>query len=564
MHVFRKRCGCIALSFCLAIFPVIGVRGEQTDIGAGYGGTAAWTVDETDAVTAQPDGVNAPVLLEEGEKAAFHVTIPESGTYAVRICYTAQEGKGANIGFGLAVDGDYPYPEMANLELPRLWRSVFLDESVENNQRKPVEEEVVQESRFILADSSGKYNTPFTFDLAAGTHTLTLDVQMERVSIEEISLIRTVPLHAYTEYAAAHAGAEKAVKPLVIEAERATLKSNKSILPLNDRTSPKTTPYHHSNVIYNSIGGDSWKMPGQWIEWTVDVEREGLYCLDFRFKQSYKLGGSVYRTLYIDGQIPFAEAQSLEFTYGSGWQSLRLGDENGSYGFYLTPGPHTIRLEVTSGKYAGIINQVDALVTRLNAVYRQVLMITGITPDMYRDYEFDKLIPETLVEMDRNSGELKEVSANLAHISGTSSGSNVAALQRLIRQLDNMAKDSTSIPKNFQNSDFQNNITSLASWIYTERTQPLELDSFVLNPTDTSLAKPNGGFWGTLSHYIVQYVYSYLIDYNMVADGPAGGEAITVWVPSGRDQAQILRNLTSDSALVDKGISANIQLIAAG
>ena len=86
MHVFRKRCGCIALSFCLAIFPVIGVRGEQTDIGAGYGGTAAWTVDETDAVTAQPDGVNAPVLLEEGEKAAFHVTIPESGTYAVRIC----------------------------------------------------------------------------------------------------------------------------------------------------------------------------------------------------------------------------------------------------------------------------------------------------------------------------------------------------------------------------------------------------------------------------------------------------------------------------------------------
>lgn len=48
-----------------------------------------------------------------------------------------------------------------------------------------------------------------------------------------------------------------------------------------------------------------------------------------------------------------------------------------------------------------------------------------------------------------------------------------------------MAQDSTTIPKNFQNSDFQNNITSLASWIYTERTQPLELVLSVLSPPDT-------------------------------------------------------------------------------
>lgn len=62
----------------------------------------------------------------------------------------------------------------------------------------------------------------------------------------------------------------------------------------------------------------------------------------------------------------------------------------------------------------------------------------------------------------------------------------------------------------------------------------------------------------------MQYVYSYVTDYNMVSEGQAGNETITVWVPSGRDQAQILRNLTSDSELVDQGISANIQLIAAG
>lgn len=356
MRVFRRSCGCIALAFWLAFCPVTGAWEAKAETGAGVeDSAAAWTTDETNVVAAQPEGQSAPVVLEEGGKAAYTVEVPSAGTYAIRIRYTAQEGKGANIGFGLALDGEYPYPEMANLELPRLWKSVFLDDSVDKNQRKPAEEEVVQENSVLLADNSGKYNAPFTFPLSAGIHTLTIDVQTEKVSVEEIALVETKPLGSYAEYAAAHTEAT-ASEPLTIEAERASLKSNKSILPLNDRTSPKTTPYHHSNVVYNSIGGDSWKMPGQWIEWTVQVEEAGLYCLDFRFKQSYKLNGSVYRKLYIDGEIPFAEAQALEFPYASGWQSQRLGDDDGSYAFYLSEGTHTLRLEVTTGEYAAIVD----------------------------------------------------------------------------------------------------------------------------------------------------------------------------------------------------------------
>lgn len=60
---------------------------------------------------------------------------------------------------------------------------------------------------------------------------------------------------------------------------------------------------------------------------------------------------------------------------------------------------------------------MDALVTRLNAVYRQVLMITGISPDMYRDYEFEKLIPDTLTEMGVIADELRSVSDALAQMS---------------------------------------------------------------------------------------------------------------------------------------------------
>lgn len=509
MRGFLKRCSCLFLAVCLA-FPLntaVGAEeGETQDTGAE---PSVWTADETTAVEAVPVAAEGAVELGEGDTAEWKVTLPQAGTYAVLLYYTAVENKGANIGFSFAVDGEYPYEEMQNLELNRLWRSVFLDESVEINQRKPEEEEVFEESRILLSDNSGKYNMPFSFSLSAGEHTLTMSVQTEKVSIRRIALAQTASVPTYAEYAAEHVGEQPASAPITFEAERASLKSNKSILPLNDRTSPKTTPYHHSNVIYNSIGGDSWGMPGQWIEWTVDVKEAGLYCLDFRFKQSYKLNAAVYRSLYIDGELPFVEAQELEFPYASGWQSLRLGDDSGSYQFYLSEGTHTIRLQVTTGRYAQIIEQVDALVDRLNRVYRQILVITGISPDMYRDYEFNKLIPDTLVEMAEISAALQSVIDQLDNLSEKSSGSDVSAIERLIRQLNNMSEDSTTIPKNFQNSDFQNNITSLASWMSDLRSQPLELDSAVLNPLEADIPAAGAGFLKTFSHYMIQFFYRF-------------------------------------------------------
>ena len=118
MRVFRRSCGCIALAFWLAFCPVTGAWEAKAETGAGVeDSAAAWTTDETNVVAAQPEGQSAPVVLEEGGKAAYTVEVPSAGTYAIRIRYTAQEGKGANIGFGFALDGEYPYPEMANLSL---------------------------------------------------------------------------------------------------------------------------------------------------------------------------------------------------------------------------------------------------------------------------------------------------------------------------------------------------------------------------------------------------------------------------------------------------------------
>lgn len=68
-------------------------------------------------------------------------------------------------------------------------------------------------------------------------------------------------------------GAALAGKSLFIEAEAADYKSDQTLYPLNDRTSPNSTPYDHKCVKYNTIGADHWQMPGQWLEWDIEVPR---------------------------------------------------------------------------------------------------------------------------------------------------------------------------------------------------------------------------------------------------------------------------------------------------
>ena len=101
----------------------------------------------------------------------------------------------------------------------------------------------------------------------------------------------------------------------VIEAEGESIKSDQSLYPLTDRTSPTVTPYSASKIVYNAVGGAQWKTVGQWIEWPVDIPEDGLYEIALHFKQNLKTDAMSVRELTIDGQLPFAQADSLTFAY---------------------------------------------------------------------------------------------------------------------------------------------------------------------------------------------------------------------------------------------------------
>ena len=74
---------------------------------------------------------------------------------------------------------------------------------------------------------------------------------------------------------------------LAIQGEDAVAKSSPTLYPLSERSSPSVSPYSASKVRINTIGGFNWRLPGQWIEWELDVPESGLYKIAFKSQQNF-------------------------------------------------------------------------------------------------------------------------------------------------------------------------------------------------------------------------------------------------------------------------------------
>ena len=367
---------------------------------------------------------------------------------------------------------------------------------------------------------------------------------------------------SYSEVSQKYSDKEEASKEAVItlQGEEATSKSSQMLYPLSDKDSPSVYPYDWSRIVYNTIGGNQWTNSGEWIEWEFEVKESGLYYLSAHFKQSLKNSRSSVRAITVDGKSPFEEARNWIFPYDSVWQSEWFADENGEpYAIYLEKGKHTIRLTVTLGDYSEIISEACELLESLNGVYRSIIAISGANPDQYRDYRFDKVIPETIEDMRVLSEELKNLEKKIMKLE--SNNKTVSDIQRVYIQLDMMLEDTDTISRRL--TSFKDNIASYGTWINQQRGQPLEIDWIRLSAKSSELQKGDAGFLGRLAHNMKRFFVSFVTDYEKIGQTQLDSDsAIKVWMTTSQDQAQILRQLIVSDFIPKTGISAEVQLVS--
>lgn len=492
----------------------------------------------------------------------WDVPVEHPGLYQLRVRYLPIEGKSSAIERQVGINRQIPFREADVVTFDRVWGN--RDESVSRDDRgndlrpRQVEKPVWQIS--AVKDSEGYYEDPYLFYFDKGTQSVSLSALREPMLIDYIELYQDTELQTYEEVKKNYD--TQGIQPvenqyILVQAEDAVRKSSPTLYPLSDRSSASVVPYDVSKLRINTIGGLNWKYPGQWIEWEIEVEEDGLYQMAFKLKQDQLRGINVTRSLTVDGQVPFAEMKRLRYRYSTDWQMDVLGGEN-PYLFHLTKGTHRIRLTVSLGEMAPLLRTVESSILQLNEMYRKILMITSNSPDPYRDYQLDKRVPDMLDVFAEQAETLQQVADYLEDTTGERSD-KVAVLHSVVRQLNDMIKAPETVAGRLDS--FKTNVGGLGTWILTVREQPLILDYLVVSSPGSKLPKAEASLGQAIGHELGAFVASYTEDYNSIGNVAKKQNSINVWITTGRDQAQVMKALIDDDFTPESGISVQLRLV---
>ena len=401
------------------------------------------------------------LLTTDGDSVTWNLKVPKAGLYAIAMDYYTVEGYGSEIERNLYIDGGFPYAEAEGVEFTR----VYVDENPNPSGQLNRPNQVEKNSwRFAyVTDSKGYYTPALYVYLTEGNHTLTLESVREPRAIGSLTLVseNVAPASYADTLAATRAQGAKEVTGVlengikIIEAENSLEKSDPTLYAKADTTSTKNSPYSYTQKLLNAVGGTSWQYSNQWITWEFEVPESGYYNMGVRAMQNFLQGLYFNRSLYIDGKLPFLEAENVHFYFGDEWQTFSLGEgeESEPWLFYLEKGTHTVTLKNTLGDVVPVLTEADSILESLSAVNLELLAILSTTPDVDRDYQIALYLPDTLKELEEDEARLQAICDAMIAATGERS-SATSQLEMLISVVHKMYSQPNQIA-GFYSRSFQ-------------------------------------------------------------------------------------------------------------
>ena len=532
------------------------------------------TVDFDNMVVEEPDAANpsGTALYEnkegsakgvdiraKGEKVTFKITVPETGMYSAELDYRPLKDSASQYLFGFYIDGELPFTEANSCKLSRVYKNnpIETDEKT-GDDRRPSAVETPEWRQQFLYDQTGVYGT-LKFYLEKGEHTISLCFDGTPLLVQGVTLKQEPYLMSYQEYITVNEnkGYKQTAGYLELtQAETYHQQSSAALWPSADKTSPLTMPFSYDNVKINYGGGSQWKTPGDWITWEVEAPEAGFYQIGFRYKQGYLDGLFSSRKIYIDGAVPFQELNAVRFNYTGQWKNMKLGGDKEPYSIYLSQGKHYITMENVVGDLTDTMSVLQAVVANLNDMYLSIVMLTGSSPDPYRDYYLEKLLPNLPADFNKNAEMLFAEAERLEKIVGAKGAEN-AYFEDVAYNLKSYAANIGDLTYKGRLTNFKNDINGLSAKLSTYQEQALDIDYVALVSSDTNMPKTSLNFWEWLVYQFKSFVASFKTK-NTEKDENV--KTLRVWVNSGIDQFEIMKNMITQDFTPETGIQVDLEL----
>lgn len=510
--------------------------------------------EEADVQVAEKFNGKSNVLLWNGlgGTVEWEIQVPEDSLYCIETTYYVLNPDARNVEFGLSVDGKKPFDMAANIELPRMFRSAedIVADSRGNDIRPDQEPYDIWVSE-SLRDNSGVFNEPYRFYFSAGKHILRLEGVRANVALSRIRFYQPEELPSYENYAK-NAVLSGETETVFIEGEKPLYQSDSILYPVYDRSSADTSPSDPVKLKMNTIGQHNWASHCQAITWSVSVKEAGYYKIGIRFKQSIQRDLTSYRRLYVNRKVPFKEANAMAFPFSDKWQTAEI-----DWLIYLESGVNEITLEAVPGPVSEVVSELENTVYMMNTLYRKIIMITSVNPDPNRDYMLEKEIPDLTSCFREIKAACEAANESLNQLSGKNTAATTSALQSVTVQMESFLKKPETVASRI--TLLRDNISGISDLINKLKSQPLEIDYLSVGTT-APLFHPKKGIWSKLAFSLQEFMGSFFEDYDSIGD-ISMGEPVEVWVNIGRDQAQVLKNMTDSQFSSKTGIPVNVSLV---
>ena len=417
----------------------------------------------------------------------------------------------------------------------------------------------------LLRDTASLDVKGKVIDFKGGETVVSLTPEVQGTVIDAVYLLKPEKLPDYAEYSRKNDNKE-ASGIIKLEAEHTRLKSD-SFIRAKSVKDASMTPYDTYKKLLNVLDENSMRKAGQKALWEFEVSESGLYRLSFKYNRQSSGNMTCFRTLMIDGKIPFAELSAAAFPYHSsgGYQNLTLETPGGEpFLIYLKEGVHTLSLEVNGAPYQAVYDEIKGIMEEISALSMSVKKMVGSNSDRNRTWDVEDYLPDVKTRLHAIKARTEKVYGDLRAITG---GDPTFAnnLKFVSGAIDRLSRDVRTLPNKLSilSEGVGSVAQSLGDLLPVLENQPMGFDVIYFSGINESLPAPKAGFFKGIWESFKSFFYSFhpkMSNQNYTA-GSAKGDELNVWVNRPVQYVEIMQQAADSSFAKQGGRKVNFSIM---
>lgn len=499
----------------------------------------------------------------EDNSISFTVSITTTGLYHIFLDYLSETDSHMPISLSVKLNGEEnaPYYEASQIILNTLWKETTSELGTDRyGNDVSIMQETFEAWQYVaLRDARRLYQDGLMFYLPAGDNQIEIEKLAGEFLLREIKIQANTIYPTYENYLNLHD--DIPVTGLFrLEAEESYYK-NSSTIGRGVNRDPLVLPFSMTKLKLNVLGTDSFDVSGDAVTWIADVEQAGYYEITLKVKQS-RQNTSVYRSLYINGEIPFEEAQYLSFPYRRDWQNMTLQNmDKEPLMFYLEPGD-TITLEVNSSMFVTIIDRLKIVTSQMSQLGLDITKLTRNNTDQGIDWDMILYFPDLNLQLGDWLAELQVIADALNEIYGFENDAQIVQdIKAAMGKIEKIADDINELPRRLTllSTGSSSALQLLSNQMDSILRQPMVLDALFIHSQDQDLPNANGTFWDGLRVSVGRFFLSF---FDPSYSERASSDELEIWVNRSRQYVDLLQKITDDQFTNETGIKVKISLIS--